>query len=109
MGYFNKYERKGIDFMDNRTKGELSDLSTLAEFYIEDYGYIHTDKGECAVFCVRSIDDMFYFGNSILLEILHGVDEDGEKERLLNTAVSVEKVTNRNGNRSYWKWTFHEN
>lgn len=108
MGYFDKYVKKSVPFMDGREKGNISQLSTIEEFFIDNWAKINTKFGETYVFTVQGIEPLYFFANSILTEVFDGVEEDGAQDILKNTGVSVEKTENAKGTATYWLWSFHE-
>lgn len=97
MGYFSKFSRKGIPFMEGRDKGKLRDMTDRV-LHIVDYGFIDGDHGRFAVIAFAEDEGKFYFGNSILTEMLEEVDEDGMREELAQEPVVLTMRMSKDGN-----------
>lgn len=108
MGYFEKYKRVSVPFMEGREKGSIKQLAELPEFHIEQFEFINSVHGEVPVFTVSGVPGLFFFGNSIIAEVMHGVREDGMEQALYDCPVSVKMVENAQGTASYWSWEFNE-
>lgn len=106
MGYFAKYETN-CEFMNNREKGNLADVAGH-ELHIADYKIMKGERGEYVTLIFKEIDGFFYFGSSLLLDIIKGAETDGQQALLFSTPVKVEKRQNKTGTFDYWKWTFIE-
>lgn len=103
--YFDKFKSAGIPFMEGRDKGNLSDMLNR-ELHIIDYGFIHGDDGDYAVMAFAEDDERFYFGNSIITEMLREVEGDGMKEELSYQPIRFEQRVSRNGRRTYTTYVF---
>ena len=86
MGYFDKFVRKGIPFMEGREKGNLRDLVDKP-LHIIDFGFIDGKDGKFAVMLFDEDADKFYFGNSIVTEMLETVDADDMRDELADQAI----------------------
>lgn len=86
----------GIDFMDERTKGDASTLvgKTVT---IMDFGFIKSDDGgDYAVFYVQEDAEHFFFGNSVLTDKLHTVENAGRKDEIhLHPATFTTQVSKK--------------
>lgn len=78
----------GVEFMDNRNKGELSELygSTVS---IDNFAFLpSTDgDGDYAVFTVSTDTTKFFFGNNIITDMLHKVQDAGMGDELANVHI----------------------
>ena len=107
MGYFDRFNSKGIPFMDNRDKGDLRDI--LGEtVHIEDFGFIRNDEGDYGVIAIKEYPEVFYFCNQVISEMLHQVQDDNMKDELPKQVVQFALVKSKNG-REYFKFEFAEN
>lgn len=104
--YFNKFSNKGIPFMEGRTKGDISALVGEV-LHIDDFGFIKKYGDEYPVIAFREYPEMFYFGGTVLNEMLHTIDADGMREALAQQAITLTKVTSRQG-RAYMGVEFVE-
>ena len=76
MGYFDKFNSKGIPFMDNADKGDMHDI-VGETVHIEDFGFIRSDEGgDYGVISLREKPDTFYFCNQVITDMLHQVIEE---------------------------------
>lgn len=105
MGYFDKFNNAGIPFMEGREKGNLSDMLDKP-LHIVEFGFINGEDGEYAVMAFAEDAERFYFGNSIITEMLHTVKDDGMCEELAEQAITFVKRTSRSGKRTYTAYVF---
>lgn len=105
MGYFDKFNAsKGIPFMDNRDKGDMHDI--LGEtVHIVDFGFIRNDDGDYGVIALAENDDLFYFCNQVITDMLHEVERDGMKEDLAKQGIVFSLATSKKG-REYFRFEF---
>ena len=104
MGYFDKFNNGGIPFMEGRDKGNISDI--LGEtLHIVDFGFINGDNGEYAVFLTAEHDDVFYFGNAVITDMLREVQKDGMESELAEQKIVFENRTSKKG-REYIAFRF---
>ena len=94
IDYFKKF-KKSIDFMDGRDRAELADLCTGEKYHIEEFAFLNGENGEYAVFIVKENDNLFYFGNSVVSEVLKQVETDNMSEELRSVGVVFEKVVSK--------------
>lgn len=99
IDYFAKFKR-GVDFMDGNEKGDLHELCNGEKLKITNIGFMNGDNGEYAVFMVDSIPGVFYYGNSVVSEMLLQIREDGMIEALKEINVAFREVTSKK-NRTY--------
>ena len=105
MGYFDKFVRKGIPFMEGREKGNLRDMVDKP-LHIVDYGFIEGKDGKFAVIAFKEDADRFYFGNSIVTEMLEEVDADGMREELAQQAIQFDLRVSKERNQEYMAFDF---
>lgn len=89
----------GIDFMDTYTKGDASTLigKTVT---ILDFGFIKSDDGgDYAVFITEEDKEHFFFGNSVLTDKLHLVENAGRKDEIAMHPVTFTKQVSKKGPR----------
>ena len=106
MGFFTDLNAgKGVPFMDNRDAG---DKATLLEgiWHIEDYAYIDSKNGRCAVVIFREDAENFYFMNSVVTEMLYKVDAAGKKSEIPCAGIKFSIVKNRDETREYFTYEF---
>lgn len=104
MGYFDKFNNGGIPFMEGRDKGNVSDI--LGDtVHIVDFGFINGDNGEYAVFLTAENDDIFYFGNQVITDMLKEVQRDGMETELAKQDIVFEERTSKKG-RNYIAFRF---
>lgn len=106
MGYLSDLNKKGIPFMEGRKKGSIQETLLGCKMHINDYGFIDGNDGEYAVLSFKGIDDLFYFGNSIVTDNLHKLEAKvGSKEAVLELfkdgCIVFEK---RQGKNSKWPY-----
>ena len=105
MGYFDKFKRAGIPFMEGREKGNLSNMLDK-ELHIIDYGYLHSEDGDYAVMLFAEDDERFYFGNAIITDMLRTIDADDMKDELAAQPVRFVQRQAKNGKRTYTTYEF---
>ncbi|MBO6231528.1 MAG: hypothetical protein J6O50_13290 [Ruminiclostridium sp.] len=104
MSYFDKFNNKGIPFMENRDKGDMHDLIGKT-VHIEDFGFIRNDEGDYGVIIVAEDKDNFYFCNAVITDMLHQVDNDGMRDELVKQNIVFSMATSKKG-REYFKFEF---
>lgn len=104
MGYFDKFVKKGIPFMEGREKGDLSNL-VGQPLHIVDFGFIDGNDGEFAVIQFKEDAKKFYFGNSIVTEMLQEVQKDGMEKELAKQVIKFSMRTSKTG-REYMAFDF---
>ena len=104
MAYWDKFDNKGIPFMDNADKGDMHDI--LGEpVHIEEFGFIKNDEGDYGVIRLREHEGMFYFCNSVITDMLHQVDNDGMRDELPKQVIKFTLQTSKKG-RDYFAFEF---
>lgn len=105
MGYFDKFNSKGIPFMDNADKGDMKEI-VGETMHIEDFGFIRSDEGgDYGVISLREKPDTFYFCNQVITDMLHQVDDDNMRDELPKQAIKFEIATSKKG-REYYRFEF---
>lgn len=100
--YFKKFVRQGIAFMDGAELADLSTLCTGNTYHIlDDYDFIEGEDNNFAVFHVLEVPGIFYFGNSVVNDILSTIAEDGMKTALADMEVKFSKHVSKKKNREY--------
>lgn len=102
--YFEKFNNGGIAFMEGRDKGNLADMLETP-VHIIDYGFIKNDEGEYAVMLFAEDDKRFYFGNSIITEMLKTIESDGMKDALAEQPIRFFSRESKKG-RTYTGFRF---
>lgn len=97
----NKAEKMtaGIEFMEDRDKGEMSSMLNLP-LTIIDYGFLEGDDGEYSVLLFEGEDKHFFFGGNVITDHLKALDNEGygdiiRKEGLPVTFESKKSKNNR--------------
>ena len=104
MGYFDRFNNKGIPFMDNADKGDMHDI--LGEpVHISDFGFIKGDEGDYAVIQIAEKPDTFYFCNAVITDMLKQVELDDMKDELAKQVIKFELATSKKG-REYFRFEF---
>ena len=105
MGYFDRFNNKGIPFMDNRDKGDLRDVLGQP-VHIEDYGFIKSDEGgDYGVIALAEREGEFFFCNQVITDMLHQVDADDMKDELAKQVIKFELAESKKG-REYFRFEF---
>ena len=105
MGYFDKFVRKGIPFMEGREKGNLRELVNRP-LHIVDFGFIEGKDGKFAVMSFMEDAGRFYFGNSIVTEMLEEVDADGMRDELAQQAIQFDLRVSKERGQEYMAFDF---
>lgn len=101
-----KNSGEGIKFMENRTRGELKEILNK-EVTLRDYDFINGKEGRFVVFIVDGIEDKFFFGGSVITELLDSLNPE-EKKELQAEGVPVEVYSKKSKNgREYNGMTFY--
>lgn len=104
--YFRKFENKGIPFMDDRTKGDISSLVGEV-LHVDDFGFINQEGSTYPVIAFREHPTEFYFGGAVLNEILTQVDKDDMRDELKSQPLALKMVKSKRG-RTYMGVDFIE-
>lgn len=105
MGYFDKFVRKGIPFMEGREKGNLRDMVDKP-LHIVDFGFINGKDGEFGVVQFAEDDKKFYFANGIITEMLMQVDDDGMREELAEQPIVFTMRMSKERKQEYMTFDF---
>lgn len=104
MGYFDRFNSKGIPFMDNADKGDMHDI--LGEpVHIVDFGFIKGEDGDYGVIQLKEHEGEFYFCNQVITDMLKQVEADDMKDELAKQVVKFELATSKKG-REYFRFEF---
>lgn len=104
--YFEKFSNKGIPFMDGRTKGNISTLVGEV-LHIEDFGFINQEGSTYPVIAFVEHPNDFYFGGTVLNEVLIQVDRDGMRDELKMQPITLKMAQSKRG-RTYMSVEFIE-
>lgn len=107
MSYFTEFNNDGIPFMDGRSKGDRANILNKP-LHIVDYGFIKGTDGEFAVMLFDEYPDQFYFGNSIVTEMLKTVSADNMKKHLREQAIIFTLKVSKKTKREYMAFRFDE-
>ena len=107
LGYFDKFNRKGIPFMEGAERKLIKDILDTP-VHIVDYGYIDGKDGKFACMKLAEYDGAFFFGNVIITDMLMEIDKDGMKEELANQAIVFSERISKESNREYIAFEFVE-
>lgn len=103
--YFKQFGRKeGVPFMESRDGASLKELRNQT-VQIEEFDFIKTENGKCAVFTVRGVDDRFYFANQALNNMLEDVLKDNMSDELTQMCIHFLTKISKN-NREYTTFEF---
>lgn len=103
--YFQKFTNEGVPFMDSRDAGDINTILDM-KLKIKDFGFINdrsVELGKYAVFIVEGIDDKFFFGGSVISDVLNTIYEDGMKDALCSgdQEVMIKKKQGKKTKRDY--------
>lgn len=107
MSFFTEFNNDGIPFMDGKDKGERSEILDRP-LHMDDFGFINGSDGEFAVMHFAEIPDKFFFGNSIITEMLHKVNAASMKAHLAEQAITFTLKTSKETKREYMAFRFDE-
>lgn len=96
MGYFDKFVKKGVPFMDGAEKQNINTVFGQ-ELHIIDFGFINGDNGEFGVIQFAEHPGKFFFVNQIATEMLREVRADDKRDELANEVIVFEQRTSQNG------------
>lgn len=97
---------EGIKFMENREKGELTEILNT-EVTLRDYDFINGKEGRFVVFIIDQDKVHFFFGGSVITGLLDSINpEDYEELKKEGVPVEVYKKKSK-GNREYYGMTFY--
>ena len=106
MGYFaNLNSGKGVPFMDDRDKGEKADIIGK-ELHFDEFDFIKTENGRCAVATFKELPETFYFMNEVVTNMLDQVRKDGQEDKIQYATVVFSMKENQKGNREYFNYEF---
>ena len=89
---------EGIKFMENREKGELTDILNT-EVTLRDYDFIIGKKGRFVVFIVDQDTEHFFFGGQVITELLDSINPEEKKElKADGVPVEIYQKHSKNGN-----------
>ena len=106
MGYFDKFKNEGIPFMEGKEKGDLANILNQP-LHIDDFGFANGENGRYAVIHVVEYPNLFFFGNSVITEMLETVREDGQEELLKASVTTFSKAVSKKG-REYYTFDIQE-
>ena len=107
VSYFDKFNANGgIPFMEGREKGNLSDMLNYP-LHIADFAFLSDeDNREYAVMVFQEDSERFYFGNSIVTEMLRTVEQDGAKPIISQRAIKFDTRKSKQRGRTYTTFQF---
>lgn len=108
MGYFAQFKNEGVPFMEGRDKGEKSEILDKP-LHIVDFGFINGNDGKFAVMLFAEIPEKFYFGNSIITEMLEAVERDNQRQALKEVQITFKERKAKESGRTYIAFDIDEN
>ena len=100
MGYFSQFKNEGVPFMEGRDKGDKAEIMNRP-LHIQDFGFINGQDGKFAVMLFAEEPEKFYFGNSIITEMLMQVERDDMKQGLREVAITFKERKSKETGRTY--------
>lgn len=80
--YFKKFGKgEGVPFMEGREGASLKQLRNQT-INVEEFAFIKTEHGPCAVFTIKGDCNQFFFANQGLNDMFEQVQNDGMEEEL---------------------------
>lgn len=92
----------GVAFMDERKKGDFSDLQGET-ITLDEWAEIKTKDGKALVFTCEEDDKTFYFANSVMYEMIKEIDDIHKGDRF-----SIGKKTKSKNNNWYYPVTLED-
>lgn len=92
--------------MNGRSKGVISDIYDQTVHIAADFDFLHGENGEYAVFTLVEDPQKFYFGNSIITDMLHAVADNGMRDDLPDQPVVFSIRKSKKFNRFYTTFEF---
>lgn len=108
MGYFAQFTNEGVPFMEGRDKGDKSEILGKP-LHIADFGFINGNDGKFAVMLFAEIPEKFYFGNSIITEMLEAVERDNQRQALKEVQITFKERKAKESGRTYIAFDIDEN
>ena len=107
VSFFDQFNtRGGVPFMDERTKGNLSDVLDR-EVHIADFAFLtDEDEREYAVFILAEDEEHFYFGNAYITEMLKKTEAAGVHDLISQRAIMFMQMVSRRKGRTYTNFKF---
>ncbi len=103
--YFKQFGKgEGVQFMDGRDGASLKDLRDKS-VQIDEFAFIKTENGKCAVFTVRGENEKFYFANQALNDMLESVLKDNMVDDLREMCIHFYTKISKN-RREYTTFEF---
>ena len=93
--------------MEGREKGDLNNILNQA-LHISDFGFITNDDGEYPVLAILEYPDYFFFGNSVINDMLKEIEKDDMKTALADQKIIFKKLTSKKNGRQYFAFEFVE-
>lgn len=94
-----------IPFMNERTKGTISDAYN-EPVHIGEFAFLRGENGEYAVFTLVEDPQRFYFGNSIITDMLHSVEDAGMRDQISDAPIVFSSRKSKKFNRFYTTFEF---
>lgn len=101
MSKFNRYN-SGVPFMQGREKHSIKELYGM-QVSIDEHGYLNGKNGEFVVFTIQGDDTAFFFGNSVITELMKDIDGDGLDIR--EAKITFEPKVSKNWGTEYTSYT----
>lgn len=97
MGYFDKFKREGVPFMEGATLGKITD-HLGEDLHIDEFGIINSKEyGITGVVHFKEYPGYFFFANEILTEMLIAVRDDNMQGLLSASVIRFSLKTSKNG------------
>lgn|SRR5699024_1185261 len=87
--------------MDNREKGEIKDLLNL-NLTIINYDFMSGDDGEYSIIHLAEENNLFFFGGSVITEILQQLDKEGYYDQIKKEGLPVKFTSVKSKNNRYY-------
>lgn len=101
--YFKKFSNS-LPLMQGREQASLNDVCNQI-LHFQDFGFVTTRNGECAVATFAEFPQHFFFCNQVVTDMLHTVENDGQAEALPGVGVEFTKKFSQVG-REYLTFEF---
>lgn len=86
-----KQKQTKLEIMEGREKEDLKSLLEK-EIHINDFDFLNGEDGTYAVFTIAEDEKYFYFGSSIITDLLIDIEKQGLKDELKLEGLGVKLV-----------------
>lgn len=86
-----KTKNSKLEIMEGKEKEDLKSILDKI-VHINNFDFLTGDDGDYAVFTIAEDEKSFYFGSSIITDMLKDLEKEGLKQDVINEGVAVKLV-----------------